>query len=54
MQAINKIENIGLFKVWSGDRDQLGEVQKRIILKRIAEPIASNVCQYNCSRTEKK
>lgn len=42
MQAMNKMKNVRLLKVWSSDcerRNQLGEGQKRIILKRIVEPV---------------
>jgi hypothetical protein len=54
MQAMNKMENVRLLKVWSSDcerRNQLRDVQKRIVLKRIVEPIASNVYQYNYNIT---
>jgi hypothetical protein len=58
MQAIyNKMENVTLLKVWSSDlerRNQLGDVQKIIILKRIVESITSNVFQYNNNKTQKK
>jgi hypothetical protein len=40
---MNKMENVRLLEVWSSDcerRNQLRDVQKRIILKRIVGPIA--------------
>jgi len=43
MQAMNKMENVRLFKICSSDcerRNQLGDVQKRIILQRIVESVA--------------
>jgi hypothetical protein len=51
------MENITLLRVWSSDverRNQLGDVQKIIILKRIVEPMASNLYQYNNNKTQKK
>jgi hypothetical protein len=43
MKAMNKTENVRLLKVCSSDcewRKQLGDVQKRIMLQRIVEPVA--------------
>ena len=57
MRAINEMENVKLLEVFSSDcerRKQLGDVQKRIILKRIVEPIASNVYRHNYKKTQKK
>jgi len=55
MWAVNKMENVRLLKVWSSNCErlnQLGDVQKRIILKIIVEPVASNVFSKVCVITE--
>jgi hypothetical protein len=42
MQAINKMENASFLKIWSNDlegRNQVGDIEKKIILKTIVEPI---------------